>query len=147
MNLLSCGGMGDGKTTLLCALASDIPREERLVTVESAYELALDPFTERHHHQVVALEAREANVEDVGRINCADLVCWAMRMRANRVIVGEGLVTRVAAALNPAAERPVDLVARASNDAAAAADGVATCPDAARLRWLRPECQPRSPRP
>jgi hypothetical protein len=104
--------------------------------------LALDPFTERHH-QIVALEAREANVEDVGRINCADLVCWAMRMRASRVIVGEVLVTRVAAALNPAAETSVNLVARASNDAAAAADGLATCPDAARLRWLRPECQPR----
>ena len=90
MNLLISGGMGDGKTTLLRALASDISAEERLVTVESDYELALDRFSDRHH-EVVALEAREANVEDVGRISCADLVRWAMRMNANRVIVGEVL--------------------------------------------------------
>ncbi|HSS11787.1 MAG TPA: CpaF/VirB11 family protein, partial [Acidimicrobiales bacterium] len=99
MNLLICGGMGDGKTTLLRALASDIPPEERLVTVESDYELALDRFTERHH-EVVALEAREANVEDVGRIRCADLVRWAMRMSANRVIVGEVLGDEIVPMLN-----------------------------------------------
>jgi type IV secretory pathway ATPase VirB11/archaellum biosynthesis ATPase len=52
--------------------------------------LGLDRFTDRHD-EVVALEAREANVEDVGRIGCADLVRWAMRMSANRVIIGEVL--------------------------------------------------------
>jgi Flp pilus assembly CpaF family ATPase len=93
------GGMGDGKTTLLRALASDIPAEERLVTVESDYELALDRFTDRHH-EVVALEAREANVEDVGRVSCADLVRWAMRMSANRVIVGEVLGDEIVPMLN-----------------------------------------------
>jgi Flp pilus assembly CpaF family ATPase len=99
MNLLVSGGMGEGKTTLLRALASDIPPEERLVTVESDYELALDRFTDRHH-EVVALEAREANVEDVGRISCADLVRWAMRMSANRVIVGEVLGDEIVPMLN-----------------------------------------------
>jgi pilus assembly protein CpaF len=98
-NLLICGGMGDGKTTLLRALAADIAPEERLVTVETDYELALDRFPERHH-EVVALEAREANVEDVGRINCADLVRWAMRMNARRVIVGEVLGDEVVPMLN-----------------------------------------------
>ncbi len=98
-NLLICGGMGDGKTTLLRALAADIAPEERLVTVETDYELALDRFPERHH-EVVALEAREANVEDVGRITCADLVRWAMRMNARRVIVGEVLGDEVVPMLN-----------------------------------------------
>jgi Flp pilus assembly CpaF family ATPase len=98
-NLLICGGMGDGKTTLLRALAADIAPEERLVTVESDYELALDRFPQRHH-EVVALEAREANVEDVGRITCADLVRWAMRMNARRVIVGEVLGDEVVPMLN-----------------------------------------------
>jgi Flp pilus assembly CpaF family ATPase len=99
MNLLVCGGMGDGKTTLLRALASDIPAEERLVTVESDYELALDRFRDRHH-EVIALEAREANVEDVGRVTCADLVRWAMRMSADRVIVGEVLGEEIVPMLN-----------------------------------------------
>jgi Flp pilus assembly CpaF family ATPase len=99
MNLLVCGGIGDGKTTLLRALASEIPPEQRLVTVESDYELALDRFPERHH-EVIALEAREANVEDVGRISCADLVRWAMRMSADRVIVGEVLGEEIVPMLN-----------------------------------------------
>jgi Flp pilus assembly CpaF family ATPase len=98
-NLLICGGMGDGKTTLLRALASDIPPEERLVTVESDYELALDRFPDRHH-EVIALEGREANVEDVGRVTCADLVRWAMRMSADRVIVGEVLGDELVPMLN-----------------------------------------------
>jgi Flp pilus assembly CpaF family ATPase len=98
-NILVCGGMGDGKTTLLRALASDIPPEQRLVTVETDYELALDRFPDRHH-EVIALEAREANVEDVGRISCADLVRWAMRMSADRVIVGEVLGEEIVPMLN-----------------------------------------------
>lgn len=98
-NLLICGGMGDGKTTLLRALANEIPPEERLVTVESDYELALDRFA-RRHHEVVALEAREANVEGVGRVTCADLVRWAMRMSATRVIVGEVLGEEIVPMLN-----------------------------------------------
>jgi Flp pilus assembly CpaF family ATPase len=88
-----------GKTTLLRALASDISPTERLVTVESDYELALDRFPQRHH-EVIALEAREANVEDVGRVSCADLVRWAMRMSAHRVIVGEVLGEEIVPMLN-----------------------------------------------
>jgi Flp pilus assembly CpaF family ATPase len=99
MNILVCGGMGDGKTTLLRALASDIPAKQRLVTVESDYELALDRFPDRHH-EVIALEGREANVEDVGRVSCADLVRWAMRMSADRVIVGEVLGEEIVPMLN-----------------------------------------------
>src|SRR5579859_506548 len=99
MNLLVCGGMGDGKTTLLRALASDIDANERLVSVESDYELALDRFPMRHH-EIIALEAREANVEDVGRVTCADLVRWAMRMSATRVIVGEVLGDEIVPMLN-----------------------------------------------
>jgi hypothetical protein len=91
--------MGDGKTTLLRALASDIAAQERLVRVESDYELALDRFRDRHH-EVIALEAREANVEDVGRVTCADLVRWAMRMSADRVIVGEVLGEEIVPMLN-----------------------------------------------
>jgi len=98
-NLLVCGGMGDGKTTLLRALAGEIDPAERIVTVETDYELALDRFPERHH-EVVALESREANVEDVGKITCADLVRWAMRMNARRVIVGEVLGDEVVPMLN-----------------------------------------------
>ncbi len=98
-SLLICGGMGDGKTTLLRALAAEIDPAERLVTVETDYELALDRFPQRHH-EVVALEAREANVEDVGRITCADLVRWAMRMNARRVIVGEVLGDEIVPMLN-----------------------------------------------
>ena len=98
-SLLICGGMGDGKTTLLRALAAEIDPEERLVTVETDYELALDRFPGRHH-EVIALEAREANVEDVGRISCADLVRWAMRMNARRVIVGEVLGDEIVPMLN-----------------------------------------------
>ena len=98
-NLLICGGMGDGKTTLLRALAGECSPSERLVTVESDYELALDRLPERHH-EVIALEGREANVEDVGRVTCADLVRWAMRMSADRVIVGEVLGDELVPMLN-----------------------------------------------
>jgi Flp pilus assembly CpaF family ATPase len=59
----------------------------------------LDRFSERHH-EVVALEAREANVEEVEGISCADLVRWAMRMSANQVIVGEVLGDEIVPMLN-----------------------------------------------
>ena len=52
------------------------------------------------HHEIIALEAREANVEDVGRVTCADLVRWAMRMSATRVIVGEVLGDEIVPMLN-----------------------------------------------
>jgi len=87
-NLLITGGTGIGKTTLLRALASAIDPSERLVTIEDAFELGLD--TDRLlHPDVVALQAREANIEGEGAISQAELVRWALRMSPDRVIVGE----------------------------------------------------------
>jgi Flp pilus assembly CpaF family ATPase len=98
-NILVAGGMGVGKTTLLRALAAEIPPSERIVTVETDYELALDRFPDRHP-DLVALEARDANTEGVGAITCADLVRYAMRMSASRLIVGEVLGAEVLPMLN-----------------------------------------------
>jgi Flp pilus assembly CpaF family ATPase len=89
-DLVIAGGQGDGKTTLLRALAAAIEPAERIVTIESDFELGLDHLPVRHH-EVIALEAREANVEGIGRVSCAELVRRAMRMSARRIIVGEVL--------------------------------------------------------
>jgi pilus assembly protein CpaF len=80
---LVSGGTGTGKTTLLSALLSRVPREERLLLVEDAGEL--DPS----HPHVVRLEARPANVEGAGEVTLRDLVRQALRMRPDRVVVGE----------------------------------------------------------
>ncbi len=87
LNILVCGGTAIGKTTMLRGLASAIPPEERLITVEDAFELALD--RDPQHPDVVALQAREANVEGEGAISQTDLVRWALRMSPDRVVVGE----------------------------------------------------------
>ncbi|WP_053208034.1 CpaF family protein [Jiangella muralis] len=87
-NLLIAGGTAIGKTTLLRALASEIDPGERLVTVEDAFELGLDRDPDRHP-DVVALQAREANIEGEGAVSQAELVRWALRMSPDRVIVGE----------------------------------------------------------
>ena len=84
-NVLVTGGAGVGKTTLLRALAAAIPPWERLVTIEDVFELGLDAA----HPDVVALQAREANVEGAGRITQSDLVWQSLRMSPDRVIVGE----------------------------------------------------------
>jgi pilus assembly protein CpaF len=81
-NVIVCGGTGSGKTTLLNALAGAIPCG-RIVTVEDAAELRL------HQEHVVRLEARPANAEGVGRVSIRDLVRNALRMRPDRIIVGE----------------------------------------------------------
>jgi pilus assembly protein CpaF len=81
-NVIVCGGTGSGKTTLLNALAGAIP-SGRIVTVEDAAELRL------HQPHVVRLEARPANAEGVGRVSIRDLVRNALRMRPDRIIVGE----------------------------------------------------------
>jgi pilus assembly protein CpaF len=94
-----CGGTGAGKTTLLRAVAADIPPSERLVTIEDSLELGLDRFPELHP-DVVALEAREANLEGEGGVSLADLVRWALRMSPDRVIVGEARGEEVLALLN-----------------------------------------------
>lgn len=82
-NLLVSGGGGCGKTTLLGILARLVPSGERIVTIEDAAELRLG---ERH---VAGLETRPPNVEGRGEVTLRDLVRCAMRMRADRIIVGE----------------------------------------------------------
>ena len=82
-NLIVSGGAGSGKTTLLGILSSFIPDEERLITIEDAAELRLN----RPH--VVSLEARPPNVEGRGQVSVRDLVRNALRMRPDRIIVGE----------------------------------------------------------
>jgi len=83
LNILVSGGTGSGKTTLLNALAVFIPGEERVVTVEDAVELRLPGS------HVVRLEARPANAEGAGEVRLRDLVRNALRMRPDRIVVGE----------------------------------------------------------
>lgn len=87
LNVLICGGTAIGKTTMLRGLASAIPPQERLITIEDAFELGLD--RDPQHPDVIAMQAREANVEGEGAISQAELVRWALRMSPDRVIVGE----------------------------------------------------------
>ncbi|KQV74395.1 pilus assembly protein CpaF [Aeromicrobium sp. Root344] len=77
------GGTGSGKTTLLSALLAEVDPDERLVVVEDATELRPD------HPHVVGLEARPANVEGAGLVTVRDLVRQALRMRPDRLVVGE----------------------------------------------------------
>jgi pilus assembly protein CpaF len=83
LNVLISGGTGVGKTTLLNVLSSFIPGSERIVTIEDAAELQL-----RQKH-VITLESRPANIEGQGEIRIRDLVRNALRMRPDRIIVGE----------------------------------------------------------
>ena len=94
-----CGGTGAGKTTLLRAMAADISPAERLITIEDSLELGLDRFPDLHP-DVVALEAREPNLEGEGAVSLAELVRWALRMSPDRVIVGEARGEEVLALLN-----------------------------------------------
>jgi pilus assembly protein CpaF len=89
-NIVVAGGTNAGKTTMLRALASEIPASERLVTIENSLELGLDAFLDTHP-DVVALEAREPNLEGEGAITMAQLVRRGLRMDPSRVIVGEVL--------------------------------------------------------
>jgi Flp pilus assembly CpaF family ATPase len=88
LQIIVAGATGAGKTTMLRALASEIPRSERIVTIETELELGLDRFPDVHP-DCVALEAREANVEGAGEVTAADLVRMSLRMNPDRVIVGE----------------------------------------------------------
>jgi pilus assembly protein CpaF len=83
MNILISGGTGAGKTTLLNVLSSYIPENERIITIEDAAELRL-----RQTH-VARMETRPANIEGHGAIKIRDLVVNALRMRPDRIIVGE----------------------------------------------------------
>ena len=86
--IIVAGATGAGKTTMLRGLAAEIPQHERIVTIETELELGLDRFPELHP-DVVALEAREANMEGVGEVAAAELVRMSLRMNPDRVIVGE----------------------------------------------------------
>src|SRR5437016_855874 len=83
LNILISGGTGCGKTTLLNTLSSFIPSDERVVTIEDAAELQLQ------QDHVVRLETRPSNIEGKGMINTRDLVRNALRMRPERIIIGE----------------------------------------------------------
>jgi pilus assembly protein CpaF len=83
LNVLISGGTGTGKTTLLNVLSSFIPERERILTIEDAAELQLQ------QPHVVSLEARPANAEGRGEVRIRDLVRNALRMRPDRIVVGE----------------------------------------------------------
>src|SRR5512146_2942810 len=83
INVVISGGTGSGKTTLLNILSSFIPADERILTIENAAELQL-----RQEH-VVTLESRPPNIEGRGQITIRDLVINALRMRPDRIVVGE----------------------------------------------------------
>jgi pilus assembly protein CpaF len=83
LNVIISGGTGSGKTTLLNVLSSFIPETERVVTIEDSAELRLD---QRH---VVRMESRPANVDGRGQVTIRDMVRNALRMRPDRIIVGE----------------------------------------------------------
>jgi pilus assembly protein CpaF len=83
LNILICGGTGSGKTTMLNALSGYIPEDERIVTIEDAAELRLQQA------HVARMETRPPNVEGTGAIHIRQLVINALRMRPDRIIVGE----------------------------------------------------------
>jgi pilus assembly protein CpaF len=83
LNVLVSGGTGTGKTTTLNVLSAFVPQGERIVTIEDAAELRL------HQPHVVSLESRPANIEGAGEVTIRDLVRNALRMRPDRIIVGE----------------------------------------------------------
>ncbi|WP_158642388.1 CpaF family protein [Actinomadura sp. WAC 06369] len=89
-NIIVCGEVNTGKTTLVRALAGEIPASERLITLESDFELFLDdPSLAHRHPDVVAMEARQANAEGAGEVRLQDLVPACLRLNPDRVIVGE----------------------------------------------------------
>ncbi|MEA2682803.1 MAG: pilus assembly protein CpaF [Chloroflexota bacterium] len=83
LNVLVSGGTGSGKTTTLNIMSGFIPMDERIITIEDAAELQL------HQDHVVTLESRPANVEGRGRVSIRDLVVNSLRMRPDRIVVGE----------------------------------------------------------
>ena len=83
LNIIISGGTGSGKTTLLNTLSSFVQNDQRVITIEDAAELQLQ------QEHVLRLETRPANIEGKGRINATDLVKNALRMRPDRIIIGE----------------------------------------------------------
>lgn len=87
-NIIIAGGTGSGKTTLLRALMNEVPRVERIITIEDAFELGIEHF-ENAHPDHDALQTRTANMEGNGEITMVDLTRMALRMDPDRVVVGE----------------------------------------------------------
>jgi pilus assembly protein CpaF len=83
LNIVISGGTGAGKTTLLNSLSSQIPNDERIITIEDSAELSLQ------QEHVVRLETRPSNIEGTGAVTTRDLVINALRMRPDRIIIGE----------------------------------------------------------
>lgn len=83
VNTLVVGAGGSGKTTLLAAMLGDVPHNERILTVEDVAELRID------HPHVVALEAKQANLEGAGEVSLERLVRESLRMRPDRLVLGE----------------------------------------------------------
>ncbi|HTI51457.1 MAG TPA: CpaF family protein [Planctomycetaceae bacterium] len=83
LNMIVSGGTGSGKTTLLNTLSSFIPHDQRVITIEDAAELQLQ------QEHVLRLETRPANIEGKGQVTATDLVKNALRMRPDRIIIGE----------------------------------------------------------
>lgn len=83
-NIFICGGTGSGKTTFLNVLSNFIPRDERIITIEDSAELQI-----RSVDNLVRLETRNENVEGKGMINIRDLIKSSLRMRPDRIVVGE----------------------------------------------------------
>lgn len=82
-NVILAGATGSGKTTLLSALMATVPETERLITVEDTAELVID------HPHVVGLESRQPNIEGVGEVSLPELVRQSLRMRPDRLVLGE----------------------------------------------------------
>jgi len=98
-NIMIAGATNSGKTTILRALANEIPPGERLITVERALEIGLGEFPELHPN-VVAFEERLPNSEGKGGVGLAELVRRSLRMNPSRVIVGEVLGDEIVTMLN-----------------------------------------------
>ncbi len=84
LNIFVCGGTGSGKTTMLNALSNEIPPEERIITIEDARELNF-----QNRENWIAMEARAANAKGQGLVTIKDLIRTSLRMRPDRIIVGE----------------------------------------------------------
>lgn len=93
-NIVICGGMGTGKTSLCRALLNEIPPDDRIVTVEDELELGIHQFKEAHP-DVGVLEARPANLEGTGAFLMESLLKECLRMHADRIVVGEVRGTEV----------------------------------------------------
>ena len=83
-NIFVCGGTGSGKTTFLNALSNFIPKDERIITIEDSAELQIEGV-----QNLVSLETRNANSSGAGEVNIRDLIKSSLRMRPDRIIVGE----------------------------------------------------------